>query len=1662
MTEPTKTPAQAEQAPKREPQTAVAPLNTIAPEDLQASANEFDAWLRKKTDNYITLDRLTAVAGSLPVLGNIMALASAVMDVVHIVESYLKKKSADFFLWVSLGINVIGIVPTLGAVRMSLRPALHLVRSRFAAGAKNIGAAVLEVLAMDLADHISGSMEDFITQATQKLDGMLKECADWADKFADSLISVLQRSLGKEPLFKLNTPPPPPARVVYDPKTTSFFGEMMQSAKQMGRNAKHMAEVGMTHYGNAYKQVGNYVGAKGADLLPEKARATVQGLINTLQQTKAGFRASLTQLADPNVERSIMWLLQSILQAVAKRRKTRQVMMSADKGTQVRENIHGNKVEAVSKQAKPEGDPDICPLGPAPASTGKSISLVTGTESFTHTDFALQAPLPIEWSRTYRSNLQAFDDGSLGARWLTPFSTRIDVLGKGRQRALVYHGADGRSHRYPWLDVGQSHRDTIENRTLTRISPTLLWLDVGKPLPEGEPSPWRETYELVDTCKGKAQTLGDQHFRLVALQALHGAAIGLRYDHTLTEGPYAGEQVLSDILSKQGETTVAHVGVQPDAKTGRILGLWEIKDGQLVRQLAAYQYDEQGDLVQARDENGAAWDYQYQHHLVTRYTDRTGRGINLEYDGTEPTAKAIREWADDGSFDTRLEWDENIRLTYVTDALGQETWVYYDIKGYTYRVIHADKREEWFYRDDTKKITCHVHPDGSSEHFRYDEFGNLIQHTRADGSLVHIEYDKGHRITGILDPDGGVWKRDYDLQGRLSEETDPLGHKTQYGYDQAGRVTKVTDAKGGTKKLAYTASGQLARYTDCSGRTTQWTYDERDRLVKTADAAGHETAYRYTRLTPEALQQVYQPEDFGNHPGQLEAVVHPDESEEHFYHDAEGRLLKHTDALKRTTSYSYTATGLVHERIDALGQRLGYRWDKLGRLMELRNENDQPYSFRYDPVGRLLEETGFDGKRTEYRYEEATGVLAEVVEGPVTTKLELDAMGRLQKRTATAPGRDAQIETFAYYPGGRLGEAKNEHARLQWFYDEAGNLVREHHHYLGLFFPERRTAVWKHRYNELNQRIGTTRPDGHTLEWLTYGSGHIHGLVLDGEDMLSFERDALHREVYRQQGNGLEQHQKYDPLGRLLEQQVKHSQQPRPVDISEAYQQSHSNVGAQAGIIRRYRYDQAGQLDHIEDSRRGRLAYRYDPVGRLLQATSALAKETFAFDPAGNILTPSVEDREHRKAHGRPTLPKVLDNLLKEYAGSAYSYDERGNLIERVHNGQHSTFQWDAFNRMSQAVTPQGTTSFAYDPLGRRIAKRGQRAAEDGSVSGTARTTLYGWDGNSLAFESSADPQCGVTVHYIHEPGGFVPLLQARRSEIVQLAPTTDVKALMASNGGQYATELDPLWNGDFEGETVPFSKEEIVFYQCDHLGTPQELTDHEGNVAWAAQYKAWGQAKEVISEAARKAGFTNQIRFQGQYFDEETGLHYNRYRYYDPHSGRFASRDPIGLNGGNNLHAYAPNPIGWTDRLGLTPSTKSPTKVNDITILRKDIDLSAEDKYGHWWVELGRNESYGWWPSKGVSLTETVLGVPGDLNGQRRFGGTPTRDPHHGDRSRGVNVFDVYSNDNRSSEEIQNQVRDFAKKYNGQWSWPGGQNCHTFQEKMLKELNLTTKKRPK
>ncbi|WP_241089612.1 RHS repeat domain-containing protein, partial [Pseudomonas viridiflava] len=234
-------------------------------------------------------------------------------------------------------------------------------------------------------------------------------------------------------------------------------------------------------------------------------------------------------------------------------------------------------------------------------------------------------------------------------------------------------------------------------------------------------------------------------------------------------------------------------------------------------------------------------------------------------------------------------------------------------------------------------------------------------------------------------------------------------------------------------------------------------------------------------------------------------------------------------------------------------------------------------------------------------------------------------------------------------------------------------------------------------------------------------------------------------------------------------------------------------------------------------------------------------------------------------------------NRLLMQGDRHYDYDAYGNQIrERRGTGQKlvTEYRYDCQHRLIGVSLPGGSTaSYKYDAFGRRIEK---------TVDG--HTTEFLWQGERLIAESATNRYRT----YIYEPGTFRPLA---------------------------------MLDGEGPMKAQPF------YYQLDHLGTPQELTDYSGEIMWSAKYRAYGNLATLdIAE------IDNPLRFQGQYFDAETGLHYNRHRYYNPGTGRFLTPDPIKLAGGLNNYQYVPNPTGWVDPLGLencpgAPSCKPNTR---------------------------------------------------------------------------------------------------------------------------------------
>jgi RHS repeat-associated protein len=183
-----------------------------------------------------------------------------------------------------------------------------------------------------------------------------------------------------------------------------------------------------------------------------------------------------------------------------------------------------------------------------------------------------------------------------------------------------------------------------------------------------------------------------------------------------------------------------------------------------------------------------------------------------------------------------------------------------------------------------------------------------------------------------------------------------------------------------------------------------------------------------------------------------------------------------------------------------------------------------------------------------------------------------------------------------------------------------------------------------------------------------------------------------------------------------------------------------------------------------------------------------------------------------------------------------------------------------------------------------------------------------------------------------------VPLAQFVTNE-----PVRGIETPVWKSTDRYLPEEDPL-----QRIPQPASQAHLFYYHCDHIGTPYMMTDELGDVVWEATYKAWGETQQVIAKASQAAGIApaNPLRFQGQQEDAETGLHYNRHRYYDPSVGRYISTDPIKLAGGLNLHQYAPSPSQWTDALGLSSSG-----CHGKAVIRQYAPDDEGDRFGHYTI---------------------------------------------------------------------------------------------------------------
>ncbi|HCN1383697.1 TPA: RHS repeat protein, partial [Escherichia coli] len=442
---------------------------------------------------------------------------------------------------------------------------------------------------------------------------------------------------------------------------------------------------------------------------------------------------------------------------------------------------------------------------------------------------------------------------------------------------------------------------------------------------------------------------------------------------------------------------------------------------------------------------------------------------------------------------------------------------------------------------------------------------------------------------------------------------------------------------------------------------------------------------------------------------------------------------------------------------------------------------------------------------------------------------------------------------------------------------------------------------------------------------------------------VEYTRDRLHRETVRSFGSmagsnaAYELTSTYTPAGQLQSQHLN----------SLVYD-------------RDYGWNDNGDLVRISGPRQTR-EYGYSATGRLASVRT-LAPDLdiripYATDPAGNRL-PDPE------LHPDSTLTAWPDNRIAEDAHYLYRYDEYGRLTEktdripagvirtddeRTHHYHYDSQHRLVFYTRIQHGEPLVESRYLYDPLGRRMAKRVWRRERDltgwMSLSRKPEETWYGWDGDRLTTVQTNTTR----IQTVYQPGSFTPLIrietdvtELEKAQRRSLAEKLQQEGSKDGHGVVFPPELVRLLDrleGEIRAdrvsdesrawlaqcgltverlaaqiEPVYLPERKIHLYHCDHRGLPLALISTEGATEWRGEYDEWGNQ---LNEENPHHLF-QPYRLPGQQYDDESGLCYNRYRYYEPLQGRYITQDPIGLNGGWNLYKYPLNPINYADPLGL------------------------------------------------------------------------------------------------------------------------------------------------
>ncbi len=837
---------------------------------------------------------------------------------------------------------------------------------------------------------------------------------------------------------------------------------------------------------------------------------------------------------------------------------------------------------------------------------------------------------------------------------------------------------------------------------------------------------------------------------------------------------------------------------------------------------------------------------------------------------------------------TAYAYDAQGNVTTITNALGQITQITgYDANGHPLTIVDPNGLTTTLTYAPRGWLTSRAVSDGTSTEtttYDYDGVGQLTKVTLPDNSYISYIYDAAHRLTGIAD----------SLGNHVSYTLDAMGNRTAENiYDTSNTLTQ-------TRSHVYNALNRLAQDIGAQNQTTDYSYDNNGNLTSTSDPLGHTTANSYDALN--RLVQVTDPNSGITHYGyddhdHVTFVTDPRNVQTNYSYDALDDLGQQVSPDTGTTTYTYDAAGNIKTKTDARGIVLTYSYDALNRVTSIATSlYSQLYaSFEYDvgphAIGKLDKVT-FESGNIQYQY---------------------NSQGRLSAKIQRI-GTMVQKELFTYDSTGRLTQATYPSGKeIGYTYDAQGRI--------NTITLDGQTLLSNAHYS----------PFGEVTGW-TWGNGSSYSRALDADGRI----DAYTL-------NGLTRTLSYDAASRIT-------------DISDTTTQT-------------FGYDNLDRLATYTTPTLSQ-AYGYDANGNRTALTIGTSNFTNTYSPTSNHLTnvsgPTVQNNSYDAA----------GNLIGN-GDYTFNYDSAGRLVNAYTSGGTPVgiYKINALGqRVMKAVIGVGATFFFYDEAGRVINEYDNsgvtlqetiylnnipvavlttqetmvdNASANISLVGTwatgyivgaqsysYRSHAAGGGANSFQWQPVAATTGTYHVYARWAPGSN--LASNAPYTIATASGNVTVTVDQQQNDGQWNLLGDYFFNA---GQTaaitltdnangmviadavkiVPVDAATTYNIHTDQLNTPRAISDSTNKVVWRWDSDPFGTTAANDDPDLDGVKFTYNLRFPGQYYDGETGLHYNYFRDYDPETGRYVESDPIGLIGGFNTYSYViDNPLGRFDLLGL------------------------------------------------------------------------------------------------------------------------------------------------